>query len=137
MKSPLFPLMAILSLSACATTETASISAALRETTGQNGRVCVRTDDIQSYGVRDNNALNIDGFRNYYVMTVRPGCHDLSLSAAAMFAGDFAEVCGGRMDKLVTGDSWCTVEHIFEFDNRDEAFSAYDEAQAWREQQAR
>lgn len=128
---------AILALGACATTETPSISKALRETTGQTGRACVRTDDIQSYGVRSDNTLNVDGLRHYYVLTLRPGCHNLATSAATMFSGDFSELCGGRMDKLVSGGDWCTVEHIFQFEDRAEAFRAYDEAQRWREQPVR
>lgn len=117
-------------LAACASTshDVPRLAEVLRDTTGQNGRACIRTSDISGYGVRKGQVINIDTMRNYYIATVRPGCFDLETSMQAMFSGDFYEVCGGRLDKVVTDDNVCTIDQIFEFADRDAAFEAYDAA---------
>ena len=108
------------------------ISDTFRDITGQNGRACVRTSDIRGYGVRDN-VVNIDAGNDYYIATVHPGCFDLQTSMAVMFSGGFSEICGGRIDKIITQDNECAINQIFEFDNRDTAFEAYDKAVKVRE----
>lgn len=104
-----------------------SVDRMLSENTGQNGRACVRLSDIQSYGVLEDNLVSINGRRDYYLATVLPGCVDLQTSMRALFSGDFGEVCGQTMDRVVTQDDQCTINHIYQFDNRDEAFAAYHE----------
>lgn len=111
-----------------------SLTETLRETTGQNGRACVRTRDIRGYGVRDNNVVNINASRGYYLATVHPGCFDLDTSMAVLFGGSYSEICGGRMDKVVTGEGQCTINQVFKFDSREAAFAAYEAALIEREE---
>lgn len=110
-----------------------SISDTLRETTGQNGRACVRTSDIRGYGVQGD-VINIDSDTDYYIATVHPGCLDLQTSMGIMFSGGFSEICGGRIDKIITRDNECSINHIFQFKNRDAAFEAYEKATTRREE---
>ncbi|MDO3384423.1 DUF6491 family protein [Gilvimarinus sp. SDUM040013] len=122
----------IVGLSSCATQDSKSsvnISTALLETTGQNGRACVRASDIQGFGVLKDDVLSIDAFGNeYYLATVMPGCTDLGLSARGMFEERFGDVCGGGMNRVKTGSSHCRIRHIFEFKTREQAFAAHDTA---------
>lgn len=124
----------IAALAACTSMDSKlrSVSETLRETTGQNGRACVRTSDIRSYGVQDD-VVNIDSDSDYYIATVHPGCLDLHTSMAIMFSGGFSEICGGRIDKIITQSSECSINQIFQFDNRDAAFEAYEKAVMRRE----
>jgi hypothetical protein len=115
-------------LTACAGAAKPKMGAMLGEATGQNGRACVRQGDIQSYGVLKGNVITIDGFRNYYLATVLPGCNDLHTSIGVMFSGGFGEICGGGMDAIATGggDS-CTINKIYKFENREQALAVYKE----------
>lgn len=106
----------------------------LQDVTGQNGRACVRTSDIDGYGVLAGNVVSIDGGFNYYLATVLPGCMDLNTSVAALFSSDFGEVCGQSMDRMYTGGDRCIINHMYKFENRDEAFAAYNQAREQREQ---
>lgn len=106
----------------------------LGDVTGQNGRACVRTSDIDGYGVLSGDVISIDGGFNYYLATVLPGCMDLNTSIAAMFSSDFGEVCGQSMDRMYTGGDQCTINRMYEFENRGEAFAAYNQAKARREE---
>lgn len=135
-KNVALPLLILLaSLSGCAfKSDKPSLSNALKEVTNQNGRACVRTDRITGYGVRKSGAVNIDSLHGYYVATVRGGCMDLQTSASALFEARFNEICGGRADRLITGDGHCAIDQIFQFNDRAEAFSAYDAAQQWRQE---
>lgn len=114
-------------LSACASTgrEVPRLSAMLADETGQNGRACVRLSEIQGYGVLDDNVLSIDATRNYYLATVLPGCNDLQTSARTLFSGKFGEVCGGGKDRIATGGDSCSIRQMFEFENREQAFAAF------------
>lgn len=114
-------------LTSCATmgNDVPRMGSMLRETTGQNGRACVQLHDIQSYGVLKNNVVSIDALRGYYLATVLPGCNDLDTSLRALFKGSFSEVCGGTTNKIATRRDSCTIDQMFEFKNRDEAFAAY------------
>ena len=117
-------------LTACASTGSGKpkMGAMLGETTGQNGRACIRQGDIRGYGVLKGDVISIDGFRNYYLATVLPGCNDLQTSVGAMFSGGFGEVCGGGMDAIATsGGDHCTINKIYKFENRDQAMALYKE----------
>lgn len=124
----------------CATpgSELPRFSEMLTNTTGQNGRACIRQHDIRGYGVLENDVISIDGGRRYYLATVLPGCNDLHTSIGVMFSGNFQEICGGSMDRIVTGDNWCSINRIFEFNSRSEAFDVYqlisDERQTLRQE---
>jgi hypothetical protein len=123
-------------LSSCASTggDLPSMGEMLRDTTGQNGRACIRKGDIQGYGVLDGDVVSIDATRNYYLATVLPGCLDLTTSMGAAFRGDFNEVCGGSADKVFTQDNHCTINQMFEFKSREEAFDTFHSIQEKREQ---
>lgn len=137
MKFPLLMFSAsLLTLSACANMgdgQVPSMSQLLMDATGQKGRACVRKGDIQGYGVLDNNWVSIDGMRDYYLASVLPGCQSLSTSPRALFESRFYEVCGGGSGRLHTDGESCTIQHIFEFDNREEAFAAWRAAEEERE----
>lgn len=128
-----FPLATLLGACVSTSPKAPNLSQALRDTTGQDGRACVRTSDIRGYGTREGKVINIDARQNYYIATMRPGCFDLGTSMAAMFSGDFNEVCGGRVDKVTTAENVCTIDQMFEFVDREAAFSAYDDAVKERE----
>lgn len=115
-------------LASCASTgrDVPRVGKMLSEATGQNGRACVRVNDIQGYGVLEGNVLSIDGRTGYYLATVLPGCTDLQTSARALFSGGFGEFCGRTGNKVVTGGDQCTIGQMFEFENREEAFATYD-----------
>jgi hypothetical protein len=112
-------------VSCASTPELPDVGKMLRDTTGQNGRACIRQGDIRSFGVLENDVVSIDGTRKYYLATVMPGCHDLHTSVRAMFSGGFGEVCGGTTNKIVTRGDRCIIRQMFEFKNRKEAFAAH------------
>lgn len=114
-------------LASCASMggETSKVGALLDEATGQNGRACVRVSDIEGYGVLQDNVISIDGRGEHYLATVQPGCEELPASARILFSGDFGEVCGQAMDEIVMGEDRCTINKVFEFDDRDDAMDAY------------
>jgi len=119
------PLVA--ALSACTTTgeSVPSFYDVLAETAGQNGRACVRQNDIRGYGVLDHEVISIDARRNYYLATVLPGCNALDTSPAALFEERFSEVCGGGMHKVYVRDDHCTIRQMYEFESREAAFAAH------------
>lgn len=119
------PLLA--ALSACTTTgeSVPSFYDVLAETSGQNGRACVRHSDIRGYGVLDHDVISIDGRRSYYLATVMPGCNALDTSPSALFEERFSEVCGGGMHKVYAGGDHCTIRQMYEFENREAAFEAH------------
>ncbi len=121
-------------LVSCASTGggTRKIGNMLSEHTGQNGRACVRLGDVRSYGVLKDGVVSIDGGRRYYLATFLPGCGDLQTSARALFDGKFGEICGMAMDKVEAGGDTCVINKMFEFENRQQAFAAYDMALAQR-----
>lgn len=116
-------------LASCASTgNVPKVGQMLRETTGQNGRACIRQNEIQSYGVLKDNVISIDSLDgHYYLATVLPGCVDLQTSVHALFSGNFGEICGQTADSIVTGGDRCSINQIFEFDNRKEAFDTYNQ----------
>jgi hypothetical protein len=123
-------------LGSCATTgkDTPKLGALLADTTGQNGRACVKVSDIEGYGVLEDSVLSIEGEDEHYLATVTPGCDDLPTTARLQFSGDFGEVCGQAMDEIVMEDNRCTINQLFEFDDRDDAMDAYHATLELREQ---
>lgn len=124
--------------SSCSTTDNGGkvprLTQILRDTTGQNGRACVRTNDIDGYGTLKYDVVSIDGHRKYYLATLMPGCNALDTSVSALFNGKFGEVCGGAIDKIAAGGDHCVIHQMFEFENREEAFATYDTAVAKRQE---
>jgi hypothetical protein len=114
-------------LGACATTagDKPKLGNMLADTTKQDGRACVKVGDIQGYGVLQDNVLSIEGEGEHYLATLMPGCNDLPVSGRILFSGDFGEVCGQSMDEVVAGDTHCTINNLYKFDDRDDAMDAY------------
>lgn len=113
-------------LASCATgSDTRKLGNMLSDITEQNGRACVSVSDIGAYGVLKDNIVSIEADREHYLATIAPECDELTSSARIMFSGDFGEVCGHGMDQIVMGDNRCTINELFEFDNREEAMDAY------------
>lgn len=114
------------------------MSKALQEVTGQDGLACVRNSDIKGFGVLKRDVLSMNALGNeYYLATVRPGCTDLGTAAHAIFESRFGEVCGGGMHTLTTGGSQCQIQSVFEFENREQAFAAHEQALTYRENSRR
>ena len=102
---------------------------ALSETTGQNGRECMRVSDIAGYGTLNDSVLSVSSkFRDHYLLVTLFRCPEMELSSAALFKGSFTEFCGGGRDAVLAGKRQCPVQGVFKFDNREAAFAAYDEA---------
>lgn len=120
----------VVSLSACSSVNGSApvFHEVLSDTVEQDGRACVRQSDIRGYGVLDHDVISIDARRNYYLAMVMPGCHALGTSPAAIFEERFSEVCGGGMHKVYTGDDHCTIRKMFEFESREAAFEAHQNA---------
>ncbi|HEX5057138.1 MAG TPA: DUF6491 family protein [Gammaproteobacteria bacterium] len=97
----------------------------LGDTTGQKGRACIKVNDIKGYGVLEDNVISIEGKGEHYLATVQPGCSEISQSAQILFSGDFGEVCGEALDEIVAGEERCTINQLFEFNNREAAMKAY------------
>ena len=55
-------------------------------------------------------------------------CPEMELSSAALFKGSFTEFCGGGRDSVLAGQRRCPVQGLFEFEDRESAFTAYDRA---------
>lgn len=120
--------------SACASQHDGpTMSKLLAKESVQNGRACIRQSDIRGFGVPENNVMSIDGGQKYYLATVLPGCINLQTSARAFFDGNFFEVCGQTGDRIVTQDERCTINQIFEFENREQAFEALENVKEQRE----
>ena len=126
------------SLSACSSTplNMPSVDELLRADTEQNGRACVRQNDIRGYGILDDDVISVDarGSKRYYLITTLFQCHSLQTSFAAGFKGDFFELCGGGRDKILTSQEACPIKSIFEFESREKAFEAFEKAELTRKQ---
>ena len=125
------PLLTLL-LTGCASTghtpTAQEMDAALMAITGQNGRACIRQRDIHGFGTLNDSLVSVsDKFRGHYLMVTRYRCPAMESSTAALFEGAFTEFCGQR-DSIKTAQGRCPIQSIFEFENRDAAFAAFDEA---------
>ncbi|WP_370980876.1 DUF6491 family protein [Agaribacterium sp. ZY112] len=123
----LFVLLAA-SLSACTTSGDSSANSPnfgqlMSETTGQNGRACIRTRDIRGYGAENDKQININTMSKYYIATTLYSCHNLTMAPRALFESRFTEACGGT-SYITTREGRCPIDKIFEFDNREQAFAA-------------
>ena len=128
----------VIAAAACSTSDrkekVPTIKEVLKEVTGQNGRACVRTSDIQGYGTLKYDIVSIDARRKYYLATLLPGCNSVSTSFQALFVGSFSEVCGGAINKMVTREDNCVIHQMYEFESREEAFAVYESAVAKRDE---
>ena len=118
----------------CGTTPTKqpeprAIDEALREVTGQNGRTCVYIRDIRGYGTLSDSVLSVSARqRKQYLMVTLYRCPSMQDNAGAAFWGAYTEFCGGGRDSVQAGARPCPVRSVFEFESRDDAFAAHDQA---------
>jgi hypothetical protein len=107
----------------------------LKAQTEQDGRACVRQQNIRGYGMLDNDVISINasGKHSYYLVTTLFKCHSLQTSFSAGFKGDFLELCGGGRDKILTSEESCPVKSIFEFESREQAFATFEKADEIRQ----
>jgi hypothetical protein len=134
LKSILFLAVALPLFAACSSTAyiptPSEMNTALREITGQNGRACVRIRDIAGYGTLSDSVLSVSSkFRNHYVMVTLHRCPAIESGARLAFKGAFTDFCGGGRDSVHGGNGRCPVQSVFEFDDRDAAFAAHDQAE--------
>lgn len=125
----LVTLLTLILLSACSSFQTnlPSNDTLLKELAEQDGQTCVRSRDINGFGVLDDDLVSVDARRGeYYLLTTLYRCYSLNLSARLAFIGDFAEFCGGGRDRINTGEETCPVKAIYKFDSREQAFAAFD-----------
>lgn len=123
-------LFALSTLSACSslTANLPSNDTLLGELTEQNGRACIRSNDINGFGVLDDDVISIDARRGeYYLVTTLFRCNSLSISPKIAFKGNFANFCGGGGDSIITGDEACPVKAIYKFNSSKEALDAFAE----------
>ncbi|MFT6268268.1 MAG: hypothetical protein ACJAVV_001076 [Alphaproteobacteria bacterium] len=129
MKLTIVGLLTLASLSACSTL-TANLpnnNTLLKEVTKQDGRACIRSNDINGFGILDDDVISIDGRRGeYYLATTLYRCNSLNISPQLAFKGNFAEFCGGGRASVITGDETCPVNAIYKFDSREDAFATFD-----------
>lgn len=106
----------------------------LKQDAGQNGRACVRQQDINGFGFLDDDVVSIStrGNRDYFLATTMFRCNSLSANFAVGFQGTFTEVCGGGSGKIITADESCPIRSVFEFESRQAAFDAYNKAKLKR-----
>ncbi|WP_158966268.1 DUF6491 family protein [Paraglaciecola sp. L3A3] len=107
----------------------------LKTETTQDGRACVRQNDIRGYGTLDDDVISVSvSPRNqYYLITTLFRCDSLLTSFAAGFKGNFSELCGGGRDKILTSDESCPIKSIFEFESREDAFATFEKAKTIRQ----
>jgi len=105
------------------------MSRALTATTGQDGRACMRVSDIAGYGTLNDSVLSVSNkFRKHYLLVTLYRCPEMEISSAALFKGSFTEFCGGGRDSVLAGQRRCPVQSVYEFEDREAAFAAYDAA---------
>ena len=123
-------------LAGCATTDDnlPRFGTMLRDTTGQNARACIRLRDIDGSGVLDDGVIMIVAGRKYYLATIRPGCGYIARSVRIGFDSGSIDICGGGMGYIYTRDKRCNIRDLYKFDNREQAFEAYNTVQAKREE---
>jgi hypothetical protein len=122
-------LLSPLLFSACATgPEVPSVAELIGKNTSQDGGACMQTSGVRSYSIYNEEFIFVDASLGSYIVTVYPGCQDLGTTPNIAFEGRINEVCGGSMDKIRTRGQHCNIHQIFEFDTRDAAFSAYQNA---------
>ncbi|MEJ2383742.1 MAG: DUF6491 family protein [Xanthomonadales bacterium] len=125
--------LALIVLAACSTTSyqpmPQEMTRALTAVTGQDGRECMRVNDIAGYGTLNDSVLSVSSkFRNHYLLVALYRCPEMETSSAALFKGSFTEFCGGGRDSVLAGKRRCPIQGVFEFENREAAFAAYDQA---------
>jgi hypothetical protein len=128
----------VLLVVSCSTTQDlppkSSMDQMLAEVTQQDGRACVRLNDINGYATVSDGVVSVSGRRKEtFLVTTLYRCHLLDDGMGIAFSGRFSEVCGGGMDTIATREESCPIKHIYEFRTREDAFAAIHAAEARRE----
>ena len=121
--------LTLLGLSACSTQQNKSsepsLTTLMGEHTGQDGRACLRTSRITGYSTTNfGKLITINTRHKYYVAAPLYRCHDIGISAKAVFDGRSIEFCGGGGSSIVTGQERCPIKKLYEFDDRASAHAA-------------
>jgi len=107
------------------------INAALAEVTGQNGRACMYERDISGYAAFNDSVVSVSAkFRKHYLLVTLYRCPAMESTSVALFQGSFTEFCGGGRDWVITRDGRCPIQSMYEFDDRQAAFDAHNQAEA-------
>lgn len=129
-------LILLFSMSACSNLNVSvpSFDELLSTQTKQDGRACIRQNNIRGYGLLDDRVISVNasGPKRYYLVTTLLQCHSLRTSFAAGFNGRFSELCGGGRDSIITADEACPIKSIFAFESREEAFANFNTAEQTR-----
>ncbi|GLR69220.1 DUF6491 family protein [Agaribacter marinus] len=132
-----FAIGASILLSACVSTEPPlpKYDELLKAETQQDGRACIQQRNIRGFGVLEDNVISIDavGKKDYYLITTIYQCNSLQTDFRAGFKGSFTQLCGGGRDRVITSEESCPIRSIFEFESREEAFSAFNKTREIRE----
>jgi len=59
-------------------------------------------------------------------------CQSIQTSFALGFDSRFAQICGGGQDRILSGEENCPIRGIYKFENREQAFAAFDALEAKR-----
>lgn len=114
---------------AAAEDDQTSLADVLAEQTGQNGRACVRENDIRGYGYRERDRLlTIDARGGYFLATTLLRCHELAATTTTAFNGRMGDVCGGGASSVGLQRGLCPIGKVFKFANRKAAFTAIESA---------
>lgn len=121
-------------LAACSSTALnpmpGEMNSALGQITGQNGRACLRIRDIRGYAAISDSVISANMLRrNQALLITSRRCPGLQTTSAAVFDGRFTEICGGGRDFVVTAAERCNIRSIFEFESRQAAFDALEQAE--------
>ncbi len=113
-----------------------SMDEMLGQVTEQNGRACIRTNDIDGYAPLSDDMVSVSARgKKHYLVTTMFRCASLGSSFNVGFSGKFSEICGRGQGELITREETCPIMHIYEFPSRDDAFASLQAAEARREAQ--
>lgn len=129
-------------LFACDTTSNGTSSslpnnnALLASITEQDGRACLREDDIRGFGILDDDVISVESRRpgEYFLFTTLYQCPSLQFSPQLAFSAAFNQFCGGGRDKVISGDEICPIRSIYKFENRQQAFEAFAQVEEKRDE---
>ncbi len=127
---------ALFVLAACKTTPVITPESyldALMADTGQDGEACIDARDINDYRSLNTSSVVSIGTTpstKEYIAVTRFRCNGLSTSSKATFRSNKKELCGSGRDAFLVPQYRCTIEGIFEFENRSAALAAWDRVNA-------
>jgi hypothetical protein len=142
MRTTFFLMCTILVVTACSATgerkpRQPSLDEMLGQVTEQNGRACIRINDIDGYAPLSDDMVSVSARgKKHYLVTTMFRCYSLGSSFGVAFSGAYSEVCGRGQGELITREEKCPIMHIYEFPSRDDAFASLQAAESRREAQA-